>query len=104
MIKFSLTKKMHISRFANVLSEHIKEIFPEAKMNFYVSRRKNYVHMGLDSPLFLYTRNQQINDELCSFMSDELDKRFKPVFPKLAVTVKWKYDYIIFQKKKKKLF
>ena len=82
------------------MSEHIKEIFPEAKMNFYVSRRKSYVHMGLDSPLFLYTRNQQITDELCSFMSDELDKRFKPVFPNLVATVKWKYDYIIFQKKK----
>ena len=48
---------MHISRFANLLSEHMKEKFPEVKMDFYVSRRKSYVHMGLDSPLFLYTRN-----------------------------------------------
>ena len=35
--------------------------------------------MGLDSPLFLDTRNPQITDELWSFMSDELEKRFKHV-------------------------
>ena len=60
---------MHIARFTNLLSEHMKEKFPEVKMDFYVSKRKNYVYMGLDSPLFLYTRNQQITDELWSFMS-----------------------------------
>ena len=97
---------MHITRFSNLLSERMKEKFPEVKMDFYVSRRKNYVHMGLESPLFLYTQNQQITDELWSFMSDELDKRFKLMFSQLIATVKWKYDYVIFQKKvilKKKL-
>ena len=38
-------------------------------------------------------------DELWSFMSDELDKTFKPMFPQVIATVKWKYDYVIFQKK-----
>ena len=57
---------MHIARFTNLLSEHMKEKFPEVKMDFYVSKRKNYVYMGLD---ILYTRNQQITDELWSFMS-----------------------------------
>ena len=79
---------MHITRFTNVLSEHMKEKCPEVKMDFYVSKRKNYVRMGLDSPLFLYMRNQQITDELWSFMSDELDKRFKLMFPQLIATVK----------------
>ena len=79
---------MEITRFTNLLSEHMKEKFPEVKMVFYVSKRKNYVHMELDSPLFLYTRNQQITDELYSFMSDELDKIFKPMFPQLIATVK----------------
>ena len=79
---------MHITRFTNLLSEHMKEKFPKVKMDFYVSKRKNYVCIGLDSPLFLYTRNQQITDELWSFMSDELDKRFKSMFPQLIATVK----------------
>ena len=73
---------MHITRFTNLLSEHMKEKFPEVNMDFYISKRKNYVHKGLDSPLFLYLRNQQITDELWSFMSDELDKTFKPMFHK----------------------
>ena len=66
----------------------MKEKFPEVKMDFYVSKRKNYVHMELYSPLFLYARNQQIMDELYSFMSDELDKILKPMFPQLIATVK----------------
>lgn len=90
---------MHIKRFVNLLSEHMKEKFPEVTTEFYFSKRKNYVHMGLDSPLFFYTRHDQITDEINSFMSGELDKRFKILFPQLVATVKWKYNYIIFQKK-----
>ena len=77
----------------------MKENFPEIKMGFYVSKRTNYVHMGLDSPLFSYSRHSQIIDQLQSFMSDELDERFKLMFPQLMSTIKWKYDYIIFRKK-----
>ena len=55
--------------------------------------------MGLDSPLFLFTRHQQVTEELCNFMSDELDERFKAIFLQLVNTVKWKFDYIVFQKK-----
>ena len=32
-------------------------------------------------------------------MKEELDERFKRVFPQLVSTVKWKYDYIAFLKK-----
>lgn len=100
---------MHIKRFVNLLSEHMKEKFPEVTTEFYFSKRKNYVHTGLDSPLFFYTRHDQITDEINSFMSGELDEKFKILFPQLVATVKWKYNYIIFQKKlilkkKKKFF
>ena len=98
---------MHIKRFVNLLSEHVKEKFPEIKLKFYVSKRKNHVHMVLDSPLFLYTRHHQVTEKLCNFMSDELDERFKAMFPQLVNTVKWKFDYIVFQKKhvlKKKIY
>ena len=37
---------MHITRFTNVLSEHMKEKGPKVKMDFYVSKRKNCVRMG----------------------------------------------------------
>ena len=90
---------MHIKRFVNLLSENMKEKFPEIKQEFYVSKKKNYVHMGLDSPLFLYTRHHQVTEEHRNFLSDELDERFKAMFSQLVNTVKWKFDYIVFQKK-----
>ena len=31
-------KKMHIKRFVNLLSRHMKEKFPEVKMEFYLSK------------------------------------------------------------------
>ena len=81
------------------MSEHMKEKFPEVTTEFYFSKRKNYVHTELDSPLFFYTRHDQITDEINSFMSGELAEKFKILFPQLVATVKWKYNYIIFQKK-----
>ena len=77
----------------------MKEKFPEIKIGFYVSKRTNYIHMGIDSPLFSHLRHSQIIDQLQSFTSDELDERFKLMFPQLLFTIKWKYDYIIFRKK-----
>ena len=78
---------MHIKRFVNLSSDRMKEKFPEVKMAFYVSKRTNYVHMGLGSPLFSYSRHDQITDEIQSFMSDELDERFEVMFLQLVSTV-----------------
>ena len=55
--------------------------------------------MRLDSPLLLFTRHLQVTEELQNFMSDELDEHFKAMFLQLVNTVKWKFDYIVFQKK-----
>ena len=52
--------------------------------------------MGLDFTLFTVKDHDRIND----FMFDELDERFKFCFRQLVPTVKWKYDYIVFKKKK----
>ena len=90
---------MHIKRFVNPLSDRMKETFPEVKMAFYVSKRTNYIHMRLDGPLFSYSRHNQTTDEIQSFMPDELDERFKVMFPQLVSMIKWKYDYIVFRKK-----
>ena len=63
----------------------MKEKFPEVKMVFYVAKELiTYVHMELESPLFSYSRNNQIIDEIQSFMSDKLDERFKVMFPQLV--------------------
>ena len=37
---------MNIKRFVRILQEHVKKLFPKANLEFYVSKRNNYVHMG----------------------------------------------------------
>ena len=55
--------------------------------------------MGIDFPLFFVENFQQMILKIESFKKEELDKRFRFVFPKLIHTTHWKYDYIIFEKK-----
>ena len=88
---------MHMKRFFRILEQHMKKMFPVAKLELYVSRRNNYVHMGSDRPLFFLLRNNLIIQEIRGFMKEELDDRFKTMFPQLVSTVKWKCDYIIFK-------
>ena len=83
-----------------MLEKHMSSFFPNLKINFYVSRRSKYVHMGLDFTLFTLKDHDRINNEIKDFMFDELDELFKFCFPQLVPTVKWKYDYIVFKKRK----
>ena len=92
---------MHIKRYAVLLEEHLERKFPEIKIDLYVSRRTKLVHMALDIPLFLFSRHNSIVSEIHEFMKEELDDKWKPMFPTLVSTIRWKYDYIIFQPKVK---
>ena len=56
--------------------------------------------MGLDLPLFSIKDHDRIINEIKEFMFDELDERFKFCFPQLVLTVKWKYNYTVFKKRK----
>ena len=42
---------MNIKSFLLVLKSTLNEKYANLKVNFYVSRRNRYVHMGLDQPL-----------------------------------------------------
>ena len=55
----------------------------------------------LDIPLFSFSRHNSIVSEIHEFMKEELDDKWKPMFPTLVSTTRWKYDYIIFQPKVK---
>ena len=91
-------KKMLINRHVRTLEKHLNSLFPNLNIDFYVSRRSKYVHMGLDCALFTLKDHTSIIAEIKDFMFDELDKRFTFCFPQLVYTVKWKYYYIIFKK------
>ena len=87
-----------IAQFTKLLKEHINPKFPELEAEFYVSKRKQYIHMGIDRPLFAFANNDQIMDELKNFKVDNFDlSKYKTVFPTLIHTIRWKYDYIIYR-------
>ena len=56
--------------------------------------------MGLDYSLFTIRGYKNFVAEIKDSMSEDLDYCFNFVFPKLFSTVKWKYVYIVFKKKK----
>ena len=89
-----------IAQFTKLLKKHINSKFPELQAEFYVSKRKQYIHMGIDRPLFVFFNNDQIMDELKNFKVDNFDlSKYKTVFPTLIDTTRWKYDYIIYRRK-----
>ena len=88
---------MLLNKHVWILEKHISSLFPNLKINFYVSRRSKYVHMGLDLALFTIKHHDKVINEIKDFMFDELDERFKFFFPQLVATAKWKYDYKVFK-------
>ena len=43
---------MFIRRFLRFLEQHLKQIFPDLKLSLYSNKRNEFVHMGIDFPLF----------------------------------------------------
>ena len=72
---------MLINKHVRILEKHTNSLFPNLKINFYVSKRSKYVHMGLDLPLFSIKDHDRTINEIKEFMFDELDERFKFCFP-----------------------
>ena len=49
--------KMHIKLFIYKLERLMKEKYPQKKIDFYCSRRKKNIHIGLDRALFFFFLN-----------------------------------------------
>ena len=80
---------------------HLSTKFPDVKVGFYLRRRSNFIHMGLNVPLYSFKNYLDFVKEIHKFLEKELDsRRFQLVEPQLVLTVKWKYNYIILRKKK----
>ena len=89
-----------IAQFTKLLKKHINSKFPELQAEFYVSKRKQCIHMGIDRPLFAFANNDQIMDKLKNFKVHRFDlSKYKTVFPTLIHTTRWKFDYIIHRRK-----
>ena len=93
---------MMLKKRVQLLKAYLAKKFPEAACaGSYLSRRSNYVHMGLDIPLYSIKNYPDFIEEINKFLAKDLDSRFQLVYPQLVLTVKWKFDYIILRKLKK---
>ena len=75
-----------------LLKSYLSKNFLDIDVDFYLSRRSNYIHMGLDFPLCSIKNYFSFIKEINNFLSKDLDSRFKLVEPVLVLTVKWKFD------------
>ena len=96
---FSFLKMM--KKPLQLLKRYLSKKFPEVTVGFYLSRRGNFVHMGLDVPLFSVKDYPDFIDEINKFHSKDLGTRFELVNPQLVLIVKWKFNYIISWKVRK---
>ena len=76
---------MSIKKSVIQLEKHIHVKFPEYNAKFYSNRRNNYIHMGLDSSLFVYTNFRKLLDEVDRFLNEHLRHKFVSVFPQKLV-------------------
>ena len=92
---------MQIKLFIYKLERLMKEKYPQIKIDFYCSRRKKNIHIGLDRALFSFSEYSSIVKDFEQFFKkNKTDDEFEFVKPLLNHSVKWRYDYIIFRKRK----
>ena len=90
---------MHMKTFLHVLKKFLNGKYPLIDFDFYLSRRAQNVHMGLNySLLTLHEYEQLISDINKVCLMKRHDIKFKFLLPQLIHTVKLKFDYIIFRK------
>ena len=73
-------------------------------VDVFVSKKKRHVQIAFKIPI------SECNsfDKLIEFISNEWEKRkiffsdYRMIYPRLTSSVKWKFDYIFFEKKKKR--
>ena len=58
-----------------------------------------YVHLGLDIPLLSTRVSSELIATIRNLEIENRDSKYYFVFPRLTNTTKWKYNYIIFEKK-----
>ena len=86
--------------FVSKLEKLLNGKYPHISFNFFISRRKRYLHMGLEKALLSYSEHGEILKDIERFYKGNRNNDFELVNPPILVrTVKWKFDYILFRKK-----
>ena len=73
--------------------------YPHVSFNFFISRRKRYLHVGLEKALLSYPEHGEVLKGIEIFYNGNRNSDFELVSPPILVrTFKWKFDYILFRK------
>ena len=91
---------MHIRTDIRPLEKFLQQRFNK-KLNtsLFVSRISKYVHLGLDVPLLSTRVSSELIAIIKDFEKENRDPKHLFIFPRLMHATKWKYNYIIFEKK-----
>ena len=85
--------------FLVALNQCLEKDYPDIEFHFYLSRRSEFVHMGLDLPLISINNYHKLVDFIQDYWEENNEDDVFPFFtPRLIASVKYKFDYIIFEK------
>ena len=93
---------MKIKFLCSKLEFKLKEKFPEVMLEeIYFSRRRKYIHMAFEKTIFDFKRKREFFEEVETFYDEYLKKDFEMLKPmKIINTIKWKFDYLAFRKRR----
>ena len=90
-----------IHQFARLLNATLNILYPKLKCSVYASRRRQYIHFGLDFEFFTFPECDKVMEIIRNFKVDGFDisETHKCLFPTRVLSTRWKRDYIIFKRK-----
>ena len=93
---------MKVKFLCSKLEIILKEKFPEIPLvEIYFSRRRNYIHCAFEKMTSKFERKKEFLKEIEKFYDQNLKTDFIILKPmRLINTIKWKFDYIVFRKRK----
>lgn len=93
---------MKIKAVCNKMEIILKDKFPDINLKeVYYSRRRKHIHFAFDDRLFNFERRKEFLEEVEKLFESYLKKDFELLNPmKIIHTIKWKFDYIVFRKRK----
>ena len=85
--------------FISKLEKVLREKYPHIEFKFFISRKRRYIHIGLEKALLSYSEHSKIFEDIENFWKRNEEKGFDLLkHPILVKIVKWKFDYLLFRK------
>ena len=87
--------------YINRLERILNEKYPKINVSIYISKRTKIVHLGLDKALYDFEGYLHVIKDIKNFFLINIEKYdYEFLKPQLVNSIKWKFDYIIFRKKR----